>query len=178
MIIIVEGPDRAGKSGIVNELYSCIDTVRVKAVKRQAKATLLATKMHLDLFELNKDRDFLCDRLNITSERVYAPLIDQKPIIYTDEQIKRVERRLNKLNAFIIMVKARKEVIMRRYRTMGEDDYVPKDKIRGALRAYESLAEKTSLPVRWVDTSKGTAKHNVPQALEHVKEMRRKFKEG
>lgn len=176
MIIILEGPDRGGKTSIGRELYNYLNVVRIKAVKRSRRFALRITKVYLDIFELNKDTDFLCDRLNITSERVYSPLIDQKQVAYTNDQIERAERRLLNLNAMILIVTADQNVIERRYRRLGEDDYVPTDQIRGAIQGYELLAEKTKLPVRWVDTSKGTAKHNVTQAMNHIQQFRKEVR--
>jgi GTPase SAR1 family protein len=149
-MIIVIGPDKAGKTTLVQKLkhfgYETRKAVRIEDRKQMAEAinNLLNTT--------GDTENLVLDRWYYPDECIYEPVIKGTPhrLVGLESSI---EKALNRMHTLLLYVTASEEVLTRRFEADGGDPYVSANNLGDILNAYEEFLSQTTLPFKIIDTS-------------------------
>jgi len=130
LIIIVEGPDCAGKTTVCNLLHLITD-FPVKHLTQNDPA-ILDTYMNI-----LKESDIILDRFYF-SEFVYSTVVRCGNTTLHAEDVMKIKERMSELTCLIIHVTNTKEVLVARARDRGED-YVNEEQLCRIKDTYELL---------------------------------------
>lgn len=170
MILIFTGPDKTGKSSLIEAVCKRMDNmdfVKVKCVNRGRRGNRVAYEVLKGVLMQNKEKNFIFDRFQPIDGRIYAPVIEREPCIFDKKELSRIEDLLNSLQTTVIITTADNEVVKERYNEL-QDDYVTYESHIELVRGFKVFAEITSLPIVWQDTSTGTAKQNAFELLQKI----------
>lgn len=155
MLIIVEGPDGAGKTTFIDRLYDHIQETQPNSSVKRLRAR--PPKHHpLDEYVKplldyvpNSCNHIICDRWH-WGERVY-PTILNRHSVYTQAMHTYVEMFLLSRGAFVVYMTAPYDVLSRRIEQRG-DDLVNRHHIPYLILSYDAVAFDTVLPMRRINT--------------------------
>jgi len=149
LIVVLEGPDFAGKSTIANRLVSRFGgEVRWVGQPPQASEVL---DFYLDMIHEAASQGTLTvfDRMHV-SELVYGPLfrgVSRLPIHEADQ----IETELETCGAIKVHVDAPDSVLTERLRGPRGDQMVQsEDRLLDVAHAYRSLLSGENAPLRWL----------------------------
>lgn len=171
MIIIMGGPDKAGKTTLVKHLKEYFSAIECKGTVLEPETLSAITESYIDMFERNTDTNFICDRFNLIDDRVYSPIIENRPAAYTKEEIEDFEKRLLKLKTIFISVTADYDTIVERYEKANGDPYTSLACIKDLQKQYNKIREETLLPSVEVDTTKRDVFYTVVNLIQAIDEV-------
>ncbi len=167
MILIFEGPDKAGKSTIIEKLREGMlynrNCVVVKHSHPKDSAFLIKEiKKLADSYPyLGLEGLIIFDRWYLPSDIVYSPVVLQRPSIL-EPYISNVERLLISRGAAYVYTTASLDVLLKRYDELG-DDYITREQLKEILERYEYFFSLTQVPHIDIVTDKSS-----PQALAYM----------
>ena len=153
-VIVVVGPDKAGKTTLVNYLRKDRD-FRFMYYKGMPSPTTAEAVQLVDslLTFWSQDRDhWVCDRLPFPDEMVYRPVVEGIEPVEMKLAQPELERRFNELGSLLIYVTASLETLRNRYEALGGDDFLPFDKVPRILEAYQQFFSTTTVRHIEIDT--------------------------
>lgn len=174
MIIIMGGPDKAGKTTLVKHLKNYFSAVECKGTVLDPEVLPAITESYIDMFERNPQTNFICDRFNLIDDRVYSPIIENRPPAYTKQEIERFEQRLLDLRSVFISVTADYDTIVRRYKEAKGDPYTALAHIKDLQEQYDRVREETLLPSIQIDTTERRVFYTVVDLIQRIDGMKTK----
>ena len=154
MIVIVTGPDRAGKTTLVNNLRNWVNfDVYYKGVapKSHADADDALWELLMDKLQ-NSTQRFLCDRLPYPDDLIYSPIVVGSPNPFITQALPVVERVLRSMSPFFIHVTCPLPTLRQRWKDLGEDSYVTLEQNEAIWSDYHAFFKNTSFPHTRIDT--------------------------
>lgn len=136
MKIIVEGPDGAGKTTLVNEIAEKYGLNKVVFTKNGYK-TFMSYMRYLDLSHVVFDRCFI-------SELIYAPTFNRH-LVVDDHEIP-ILLRAYLSNSIVIILNSDEQTLKQRLVNRGDEEKAVIDKIGVISKSYENLAKNLHLP--------------------------------
>lgn len=136
MFVIVEGPDKAGKTTLVRGLAQ-IFNARVEKHVHEPDDVIL--KRVEELMSNDVEKPVIYDRWYSISDPIYSPVMRNKPSVLADK-LPRIERRLNELGAILLLLTFRRpEIAVNRFYKSGGDDYVTAEQLVEIIRGYDNF---------------------------------------
>lgn len=150
MMIIVIGPDKSGKSTLVDLLAKHYGWETYHGL--YIKEPLVMTQRVMNGISLFSTVNIICDRFQYPEDLIYAPVIEGKVSVFEAHR-KAMDTLLVDTNAFIIYCDTPSIIIDRRYRSLGGDDYVPVEKIEEIQQRYKKYLRYTRVRHASIDCS-------------------------
>lgn len=164
--VIICGPDRAGKTTLINGLKEEFpNAVFYKGVRIQHRVDIRSySRGFLDQVAATK-LDYICDRFHWPDAVVYDHVVEDGDVANYIQFEKEIGDQLRELNAIVIYVHANVDTLVGRYNKLGEDPYMPRNKLELLLETYSDVLAFSKIPVFDIPTNVITPE----QALELAK---------
>lgn len=172
MLVIVTGPDRAGKTTLIDYLTKSINfdyfhKGLAPADKYEAEASLWS---FLRTVINNPHKRYLCDRLNFPDDIIYRPVIENETSGIIHEKQHEITEVLCHMKAFFVYVTADLKTLTQRWNVLGDDSYVTLKQNEVIWAKYELFFATTKIPHVRIDTSLLTPQEANEVALNALKE--------
>ncbi len=174
MVVVVVGPDGAGKTTVVEHVVDILSLQYRKASAPKNQGELFE-KINSFLNEKEfeqKGKHLVWDRWYYPDDIVYLPVVQKKKSLLPT-YAKIIENRLARFRTVFLYVCADLEVLEARYDRDG-DWYIAKDHLKDILQNYEDFFATTTLPYFRLDTTevdksvtKRRAEIMIKEAIEH-----------
>ncbi len=152
MRILVVGPDKAGKTTLVQSLSRVFGLNCRKAVRIPDPDERLRRALQWWFFDLPLTDDIIMDREIFPDDLVYEPLIEGKSSPLRNGELL-FSRQAKKLNVLTLFVYADLSTIQQRYKQTGGDSYVPLDRIPKIVALYDHYLRLYDIPHIKINTS-------------------------
>ena len=153
MNIIVVGCDCTGKSTLIELIQKSTGFEVLKGSSFELTGGKTEDELFNTMLDLAKKNNIIYDRF-AHCNHVYAPLYNDYAQL-KEHHIRQVELALPK-DSFIIHLTAKKDVILERFNTRGED-YVDEARITPILEGYDNILQDANVPVFHFDTGQISA---------------------
>lgn len=142
MILIVDGPDLAGKSTIINEIRKITGCSIYKGrnVKLdQMEETIDLTSKMLYHESVKLEKTWVCDRYYYPCDVVYSDMFGRESKLRKGPILQPVIQRLQKAETGVVIISANLQTLCSRYKKLG-DYYIEFDQLAALKSAYENWA--------------------------------------
>lgn len=175
MVVIITGPDLAGKSSITKKLTEVLPGRYVKG-NRIADSKELYLSVVDDLYKMQSTVGTLIfDRWNYPEDLIYEPIMtgEESSLL---PHVKMIERELNEAGALIIVLTADIKVLEQRYQQRG-DEYISEETLTIINDKYMDFVKKTTVATAVIDTSSFSVPASAAMVLRAISEHIPKYME-
>lgn len=154
-IVIVDGPNRAGKTTLVNglkELFHFDVVFKGNAPATPELAEINTWNMLIEMASTGKS--YLCDRLPYPTDLVYRPVLEGRPSTGLEIARPGMERLMRLMNIFFVFVIADPDELVERHAQMDEHWHIKDvDVVQRLGLAYIDFVNNFALPKSIVNTT-------------------------
>lgn len=136
MLIIVEGPDLAGKTTLVKKLARELSSAQVLHRGPPTQHVLLEYEPDIERYSAKADEHIICDRWHI-GELIYGPLMRGSAQL-TEPMRRHISMLLASRGAFTVYITPSDIELKRRYLAQG-DDFVNLEQLLTVAQAYRHM---------------------------------------
>ncbi len=171
MIILLEGPDKAGKSSLAKMLSERLEIPIKKHSHCQSAQEAFGCAKQV-LYEYKKELDRptqIWDRFYYPSDLIYGPIVagyeipNALRVLYSTE----IQQALSQYNTLIIHCTADPEILIERLKRDG-DYYIEERHVREIVKGYRKFFETCLLPTITIDSSEISVNEMVSQAINAI----------
>lgn len=154
-IIIVDGPNRAGKTTIIEGLKEQFEfdvVFKGNATATGEEAELNTWNMLIQM--INSKKNYLCDRFWYPTDTIYRPIMEGFPSVGLEDSAGGIRRLMSLMNVFFVFVVAEPPDLIARHKQLKEHWHMKDEQTLNRLgSAYLDLADLFPLPKSIVNTS-------------------------
>lgn len=149
MLVIVTGPDKAGKTTLCTHLAKALNMNYIKCVRPKNHEQLVGTVFHL--INNPPKESTIIDRWYYPEDLIYEPIMSGNVSELVSYQGV-IEHSLKKLGVLYLYVYANEPTLRKRWELVG-DEYLTPDRLPYLLKEYHNFYNGTSLSMIPIDTT-------------------------